>query len=295
MKVLAGSANPRFARSLADALGTTVLASEFKEFPDGEVYVRLGEDVRGEHVVLVQSTHPAAKFVEMLLLQDAARGGGAASISAVVPYYAYARQDQAFKSGEVVSAKALADVLELKVDRVITVDPHKEHILGFFSIEAHGVSAIPEIAAHLASQKPDLILAPDKGALARAAECAKLLRIPSDYLEKTRLSGTEVEMKPKDLDVAGKRVVIIDDIISTGGTIASAATALKAQGAARVSAACTHGLFAPGAVERLRNSGCDDVIACDTLEGAASAVSAAPAVARLLKSLPVARAAVANR
>ncbi len=286
MKILAGSANPRLAERLAHEMGCSIAEVESKEFPDGEIYVRLVEDVRGEDVVIVQSTHPATKFVEFLLLEDAAREGGAASVTAVIPYYAYARQDQAFKSGEIVSAKALAEFIELKVDRVITVDPHKEHILGFFSIEAHGVSAIPEIARHLEdSVKPDLILAPDKGALARAEECAGILGIPVDYLEKTRISGTEVVMKTKDLPVEGKRVVILDDMIATGGTIATATKELRRQGAASISAACTHGLFTNNAITRLKDAGCDHVIAVDTLECEAAVVSAAPAVARALRPL----------
>ena len=264
-------------------LGADLVPVEQRVFPDGEVYVRVPERLRDEHVVIVQSTQPNTALVELLFLEDAAHQQGAREITVVVPYYAYSRQDRVFQPGEIVSAKAVAELIELKADRFVTVDPHKEHILGFFGIAAHGVSAVPQLAAHLGTAGVDTVLAPDKGALDRAKEAASILGADFDYMEKTRLSGTEVVMNAKSLDVRGKTVAIVDDIISTGGTIATAATELKRQGAARVVAACTHGLFLNNAIERLRTAGCDDVVATDSIDGPASRVGCAAAIADALR------------
>jgi ribose-phosphate pyrophosphokinase len=283
VKVLGGSASLRTARELAAILGADLVPVERKTFPDGEVYVRVRGSLRGEHAIVVQSTHPAGALLEALFLEEAAHDQGASEVTLALPYYAYSRQDRVFEPGEVVAAKAMAELLELKADRVVTVDPHKEHILGFFGVEAHGVSAVPLLAKAMEERKVDTVLAPDKGALARAELAAKCLGAEFDFLEKTRVSSTEVTMKAKRLDVRGKTVAIVDDIISTGGTIATAATELKRQGAARVLAACTHGLFLGGAIERLRAAGCDEVLATDTLENPAAVVGCAPAIADALR------------
>jgi ribose-phosphate pyrophosphokinase len=279
MKVLAGSSSRHCARELASILKADLVEVEQKVFPDGEVYVRVPANLRGEDVVIVQTTYPTPALLELLFLQEAAHDQGAAHITAVVPYFSYSRQDRVFHDGEIVSAKAVAELIELKADRFITVDPHKEHILGFFGVEAHGVSAVPLLAKHLEKMGVQTVLAPDKGALDRAQFAAKCLGAEFDYMEKTRLSGTEVVMKAKSLDVRGKTVAIIDDIISTGGTIATAAAELKRQGATRVIAACTHGLFLNNALPRLHANGCDQVIATDAIETQVSPVGVAPVIA----------------
>lgn len=283
MKILGGSASGRTAKELAGILGADLVPVEHKIFPDNEVYVRVADRLRGEHVVIVQSTYPTPSLLELLFLEEAAHDQGASEITVVTPYYSYSRQDQVFKEGEIVSAKAVAELIELKADRFITVDPHKEHILGFFGIEAHGVSAVPLLAKHLETMGVDTVLAPDKGALDRAQFAAKCLGAQFDYMEKTRLSGTEVQMKAKSLDVRDKTVAIIDDIISTGGTIATASAELKRQGARRVIAACTHGLFLQNALQRLHANGCDQVISTDTIENQASPVGCAAVIADVLR------------
>lgn len=286
MIVLPGTTNSHLAADLARRLDARIEAPETKRFPDGEAYVRVSEAVKGEHAVIVQSTYPNDRFIELLLLQDACRRTGARRITTVIPYLAYARQDTLFKTGEAVSMEALARCITLDTDEVVTVDPHKEHILRFFGGKATSVSAVPDIADYLQEHaKPDLLLAPDKGALDRVERAARHLGVEFDYLEKTRISGTDVEMKPKALDVKGRRVAILDDMISTGGTMATAIRQLKVQGATYIAAACTHGLFVGGAEERLRSAGCDAVLATDTLEGPAAVIPAAPAVARLVASL----------
>lgn len=285
--VVAGSASKPFAEALARELGATLAASEMKRFPDGEGYVRLLADVKGRDVVVVQSTAPDPNLVELLLWLDAAHEAGARRVTAVVPYFGYARQDRVFHPGEAVSSRAAGRALAAACDRLVTVDPHKADILQFMGGKATAVSAVPQLAAALKAWGVDAVLAPDKGALDRAALAGQLLGVPVDHLEKTRLSATEVRMAPKSLDVRGKRVAIVDDLIASGGTMVQAAKQLKANGATAVYAACTHGLFTGNALPNILAGGIDRVLCTDTyLTGPCSCdcVSAAPAVAAVLRT-----------
>lgn len=284
--VVAGTASGPFAAHLAKDLGATPVRTEFKRFPDGEGYARLLDNVRGKDVVVCQSTAPDANLVELLLWQDAVREAGAKSITAVIPYYAYARQDRAFQPGESVSSRAVAKAIAAGCDQAVTVDIHKHTILDFFGRKGHGVTAVPQLAEELAKWGVDAVLAPDKGARDRAAAAAEIIDVPVDHLEKTRLSPTEVRMAAKELDVKGRRVAIVDDLIASGSTMLRAAQQLKQQGATHVYAACTHGLFTGNALPRLLKDGIDRVLCTDTwLPGPCSCdcVSAAPAVAEWLR------------
>ncbi len=277
-RIIAGSSSPQLAASLSETLDVPLAETTVKRFPDGELYVRVHESL--DEAIIIQNTYPDGNIVELFLLQDAARRMGADTIRVVLPYYGYGRQDQVFEQGEAVSAAKLASLIEQDADAVATVDPHKEYISEFFDIQAHVVTAVHELAAHF-SGRADMVLAPDHGALQRAKLAAETIDCPYDHLEKTRLSGDEVEMQPKQLDVADRHVLVIDDIISTGGTMAAAVRNLKRQGASEVYAACSHGLFAEGAVTRIREAGCDDIVATDTIESTFSVVSAAPPIAAL--------------
>ncbi len=284
--IVAGSASQPFAERLALELGTALAQRDWKRFPDEEGYGRIVTDVKGKDVVVVQSTAPDQNLVELLIWQDAAREAGARTVTAVIPYLGYARQDRVFQAGEAVSARAVARAVATGCDKLITVDPHKESILSFFGGKARSVSAVPQIAAELDKWKVDVVLAPDKGARERAEQAARIIGAEVDHLEKTRLSPTQVTMKAKDLDVRGKRVAIVDDLIASGGTMVTAAQQLKSQGAAAVFAACTHGLFTGNALPRLLAGGIDRVLCTDTyLSGPCSCdlVSAAPAVADALR------------
>lgn len=282
--VVAGSASATLATRLADELGAPLADTDIRRFPDLEVYARIKSDVEGKHVVLVQTTAPNENLIELLLLQDAAQGHHAAKVTSVIPYYGYARQDQVFHPGEAVSSRAVARALATTADSVITVDPHKEEILDFFFEGAHSVSAVPQLAAELGAWGVDCVLAPDKGARDRAQRAAVLLGVPHDHLEKTRLGPNEVRIEAKELDVAGKRVAIVDDMIASGGTMITAAAQLKAQGATAVYAACTHGLFTGDAVPKLLAGGIDRVLCTDTVAAkGCDQVSAAPAIARILR------------
>ncbi len=281
---MTGTANPALGARLAEELQCEVAQAEIKRFPDLEVYARIDSEVEGKHVVVVQSTHPNDNLVELLLLQDAAQEASAARVTSVIPYYGYARQDQVFKRGEAVSSRAVARALATTADAVVTVDPHKEEILDFFFQGAQSVSAVNHLADELGSWGIDCILAPDKGARDRAERAAQHLGVAFDHLEKVRLGPTDVKIAAKELDVAGKDVAILDDMIASGGTMIKAAEQLKAQGANKVYAACTHGLFTGGAIPRLLAGGIDRVLCTDTVPTVGcDTISAAPAIAAALR------------
>jgi len=287
MYILGGTSAKRIAQQLAQALRQPLVNTTYKRFPDDEFYVRLLDTIAGEDVVIVQTAYPDQKIVELLLIQDAVHDAGAKKITIVLPYFGYSRQDKKFEEGEAISARAIAQHISLHADCIITVDPHKDHILKFFTVPAYSCSAVPAIARYLKEKNIDFVLAPDKGAKERAREAAALINCEYDYLEKTRIDGTTVKITPKKLDAKGKHVAIIDDIISTGGTMANSIKELKKQGAKTVSVACTHGLFVGGAKEKLLAADCDDIIATDTIETEFSKVSAAECIAEtLLKMVP---------
>lgn len=284
--VVAGSASQPFGTQLAKELGSPLARVETKRFPDGEGYVRLLDPVAGKNVVLAQTTAPDPNLVELLLLQDAAREAGARIVTSVIPYFGYSRQDRAFQAGEGISARAVARAIASGCDKVVCVDIHKDATLSFFGAKAVGVSAVPQIAAQLKAWGVDAVLAPDKGARDRAMAAGKVIGCPVDHLEKTRLSATEVRMAAKELDVRGRRVAIVDDLIASGSTMVQAAKQLKEQGARAVYAACTHGLFTGNALPKLLSSGLDRVLCADTfLTGPCNCdvISAAPAVAQVLR------------
>jgi ribose-phosphate pyrophosphokinase len=283
MYVIGGTASKTVAEDLAKILKKPLANTISKRFPDDELYIRIMDDIKDEHVVIVQTTYPDPNLIELFLLQNAAEEAGVKKITVVIPYYGYARQDTKFQEGEPISAKAIAGLISLNADNVITVDPHKEHILDFFTTSAHSTTAIPEIAKYLKEKNIDMILAPDKGALNRAKKASEIIKCDFDYMEKTRIDGETVEIKPKNLDAQNKNVAIIDDIISTGGTMAKSIKELKNQKAKKVYVTCTHGLFAGDAIKKLVSSGCDEIISTDTIMSNFSKVKIAPSIVKLIK------------
>ena len=288
MKLAGGSASVSLARGIGRELGAVHVDVAFAKhpggFPDGERYVRLLGPVAGEHVVLVQTTHPDPMIVEFFLLADAIRDAGARRLTAVVPYFGYGRQDKRFLEGEAVSAKTIAKHIAVDCDELLTMAiPANPEILKTFPLPTREVSGMPAIGRYLKSAKVDVLLAPDQGALRLAKEASSVTGVPFDFLVKKRIDSYTVKIEPKALDVRGKSVGIVDDVISTGATIASAAKELKAQGARRVIAACVHGLFVGPAEANLKV--CDDVIATDTVLSPHTKVSVAPEFAAVIRAL----------
>ena len=307
MVVVSGSNSHALAIDLANSLGWEHHSLEARRFPDSEGYIRIPEEaidsVRKEPVVLVSNTFPDSGIVETLLLLEAlrdVRAGrtenlneiGPQSMDSVgpgvivaIPYFGYSRQDKRFRPGEAISAKAIGRLLAAHCDGIVVFDLHAPAALEGMPIPVVFTSAMPEIASHLQNTiQPDFILSPDKGAIDRARAVAETIGIPFSYLEKTRIDAHTIVHKAKNLEVDGKIVAIVDDMIATGGTICKAADALRSQGAIEVHAACTHGLFTGGAILRLSNH-VDGVYATSSLANSRAVITGGPALARGVRKI----------
>ena len=220
MKVVGGSASVPLAKAIARELSAGIVDVGFEKhrggFPDGERYVRLLGSVAGDHVVLVQTTHPDPNVVECLLLADAIRDAGARRLTAVVPYFGYGRQDKRFLDGEAVSAKTIAKHIAVDADELLTATIHNPEILSMFPIRTREVSGIPALARYLRQADVDMLLAPDDNAIRHVKEAASIAGKPFDHLDKERIDSYTVTMAHKELAVKGKSVAIVDDVISTG-------------------------------------------------------------------------------
>jgi len=221
--------------------------------------------------------------MELFLLQDAVREFDVSSLTTVVPYFGYARQDKQFLPGEPISSRALARLIQINTDEFVTVDVHASSVIDWFDdVSARNVHAYPCVGKHLRGKGIDLVLSPDEGRADNAKKVAEVVGCESDFLVKTRLDGETVEMAPKSLGVKGRRVAIVDDIIATGGTIAKAAEQLRRQGADTILAVCTHGVFAKNGLEKLR-AVCDDICSTDTIENPTTCISVASEIARIAR------------
>ena len=269
-------------KELAGCLKARLAKVETRRFPDDECYVRIHDDLDGEDVVVVQTTWPDRNIVELLLLQDAVREFEVNSLTTVVPYFGYARQDKKFNTGEPISARAIARAVQTQTDQFLTVDIHATSIIDWFDhVSAVNVSSHPDVGLFLKRHGVDMILSPDEGRWQNAKSVAQVVGCDADFLVKERIDGENVRMSPKSLDSKGKRVAIVDDIISTGSTIAKAAEQLRSQGADKIIAVCTHGVFSKDAVPRLR-AACDEVYSSDTIENPTTAISVAPQIAKAI-------------
>jgi ribose-phosphate pyrophosphokinase len=283
--VIGGSASTALAERISRELGNAPFGIPFlKRFPDGELYVRFGSRVANDDVVLVQSTRTDQDLIELLLLADAIREGGARRLFVVVPYFGYARQDRLFYPGEPVSARTVGRHIEMEADAVVTVDLHSSETLRSFTKPAFEASGVPAIARLLRERTVDLLVSPDRGGTERAKRMAAILDKPWIALEKRRIDSEHVELSlpaKVPMDLAGQHIVIVDDVISTGGTIVEAAKLLKKQHVGAIAAACTHGLFLRDAFERIK-AVCDGLYATDTLDNAAEKASVAPDIAQII-------------
>ena len=288
MIVLGGSASIDLAGKVAKTLNAKHGELEIKRFPDGEKYVRILDDVKDQNVVAVQSLYrnPDEYIMELLLLVDALRDLGASSITGVVPYLAYARQDARFKPGEAVSSLTIAKLFEtVGMTSFMTVDTHLhrlEDVSKVFHIPAHNLSAMPllgKYAQENLNPKKPVVVGPDEEAEPWAAMVAKELDAEHTVFHKKRVSSTKVEIDTGDVEFEGRDVVFADDIISTGGTIAESARACTKKGAKRIFALCTHPVLAEGALERMKNAGVRRVIGTDTIPSNVSKVTVAPVIA----------------
>jgi ribose-phosphate pyrophosphokinase len=289
MIILPGPASQDLANRLASELKTKLIPVFFKKFPDGESYVRIDCDIRGENVVIVQTTSPPQdeRMMQLFLTASAARDNGAKRITAVVPYFAYSRQDKIFLPGEAFSAKTVVDLLKAcGITEIITVNAHNPTALKNLTIPTRDLSAIPLLAKHFVDKGfgGAVSLSMGKKGLATAEEAATVLKGPADYVPTQRDRHTgKVTIEEKALNVKGKVAIIFDDIISSGGTMIKAVAHTKRQGANKVYAACVHPLLMADSREKIIQNGAEDVIGTDSVPSPVSVVSVAPVIAEALR------------
>jgi len=270
LKVFSGSAHPQLTREIADFLGIPVGQARLRRFPDSEVSFQIDENIRGTDVFIVQPTsNPVDQhLVEMLIMVDAFRRSSAARITAVIPYYGYARQDRKDKPRVPISAKLVANLLSASgTNRVLTMDLHKAQIQGFFDIPVDHLFAAPVIIEYLSRLNyPKLtIVSPDAGGAERARAYAKRIDAELAIIDKRRSEDGTAEVMNVIGDVQGRTCILQDDIIDTAGTIQKGASALKAAGAERVLACAVHGVLSGPAIERIENSPLDQLIVTNTI------------------------------
>ncbi len=286
MIVASGISSQILASRVADALGCELAFCEFKKFPDGEIYTRVDME-RNEEAVVVQSIRSDADLMCLLQLIDAA-SHLTESVDVVIPYMGYARQDRQFRRGEAVSARVVARCVSAvaeNVRRVFVVNVHSKHVLRYFTVPACEIDAVPLLSSYFSDLNDIVVIAPDKGAEDMAKSFADAIyekfgeKVRYEVLRKRRISEEEVEIEHKALE--GENAIIVDDIISTGGTIAEAASLLRGM---NVFVACVHGIFVQNALLRMRKAGIRDIISTDTVESAFSKVSVAGAIADALRA-----------
>lgn len=273
IKVFTCNAHPKLAEEIAEQLGITLGKSEVGMFSDGEISVRIDEKVRGTDVYIIQPTSTPVNehLMELLIMIDAMRRASAGRVTAVIPYYGYARQDRKTRARDPISAKLVADLIEKAgADRVLTMDLHCAQIQGFFDIPVDHLVGMPLLTKHYLEKFPHLdngvAVSPDLGSVVRARAFGSKLGIPLAIIDKRRPSVNVSEVLNVIGDVQGKCVILIDDMIDTAGTICNAADSLKARGAVGVYACCTHGVLSGPAIERIQNSAIEKLVVLDTIK-----------------------------
>jgi len=270
MKIFCGTANPDLARAIAKALKVPLGEIMTSRFSEGEIRIKINEDVRGRDIFLIQPTCPPVNdnVMELLIILDAFRRASARRITAVLPYYGYARQDRKDQPRVPITAKLMANIItEAGADRVLTMDLHAQQIQGFFDIPVDHLYAFPVIASHFRKKKLKnlTIVSPDVGGIKMARAYAKGLNADLAIVDKRRMGPNEVEAMNLIGEVKGRTVLIPDDMIATAGSLVEAVNALVKFGAGEIYASCTHAILSGNAVEKLQKSVLKEVVVTDTI------------------------------
>ena len=303
LRLFSGTATPGLAAAIAEAIGIPPGEIAIRRFSDGEIFVQFQETIRGQDVFLVQSTAPPVNdaLMELLIAIDAAKRASARQICAVIPYFGYARQDRKSASRTPITARLVADMLEVAgATRVLTIDLHAAQIQGFFKIPVDNIFAAPLFAKDIAARHAGrdlVIVSPDVGGVVRARALAKRLHAEMAIVDKRRPAPNVAEVMNIIGDVRGKHCILIDDIVDTAGTLAGAANALAEAGAARVDAYITHGVLSGPAPARLRDCALTELVVTDTVPlreeaqatGKVRMLSVAPLLAEAIKRIYDAR------
>jgi ribose-phosphate pyrophosphokinase len=275
MKIFCGSAHRQLAQRICDFIGTPLGNATVSSFPDGETFVKIEENVRGRDVFLVQPTCPPTNqnLMELLIMVDAARRASAARITAVIPFFGYARQDRKDQPRVPITAKLVANLLDAAgVDRVLTMDLHAQQVAGFFDIPVDHLFAAPVVIRHLRSKKIEnaVVVSPDVGGLKMASAYSQALNAGLAIVAKRRKSATEIEALNVIGEVEDRKVILVDDLTETAGTLCAAAKMLKDHGAKEIIACTSHAVLSDLAIERLRNSVISELITTNSVPVRAS-------------------------
>ncbi len=272
IKIFAGNSNRALAEEIAEKIGLPVGAATVGKFSDGETAIGIGEVVRGSDVFIIQSTCSPVNdnLIELLIMIDALKRASAGRITAVMPYFGYARQDRKAKARDPISAKLVANLITVAgADRVLTMDLHAAQLQGFFDIPVDHLLGFPILAEHFkenfGSMDDVVIVSPDVGSVTRTRKVAEWLDVPIAIIDKRRPKANVCEVMNVIGDVNNKRVILVDDVIDTGGTIVNAANALTEIGAKEVYACCTHAVLSGPAIERISKSSIKELVALNTI------------------------------
>ncbi|QNO14876.1 ribose-phosphate pyrophosphokinase [Alkalicella caledoniensis] len=270
LKIFSCSANQDLAKAITEKIGCPLGDGEVVRFSDGETTVKIEESVRGADVFVIQSTSAPANenLMELLIMIDALKRASARRITAVIPYYGYARQERKARSRDPITAKLVANLITTAgADRVLTLDLHAPATQGFFDIPVDHLTAIPLLAKYYKNRDLEntVVVSPDMGGVTRARDLAEKLRVPLAIMDKRRPKPNVAEILNIIGDINGKDIIMVDDIIDTAGTISLGAAALLDRGAKTVSACCTHPVFSGAAIERLENSPLQKIVVTDSI------------------------------
>lgn len=270
LRLLAGNANPELAKEIAEHLGIELLDAQIGHFNNGEIQVMIGESIRGKDIFIIQPTcQPVNEnLMELLIMTDACRRASAKSVTAVVPYYAYARQDRKTRGREPISAKLVANLMTAAgLNRVVTVDLHAGQIQGFFDIPVDHLAAAPALADYFRGLNLEdvIVVSPDLGGVTRARNMADLLGTSIAIVEKRRPRPGCAEVMNLIGDVKGKTCIMIDDMVDTAGSLCEGAKALQKLGAKAVYACCSHGILTDPAVQRIQDSCIKELVITNTI------------------------------
>ncbi len=270
MKLFTGTANPTLAQEIATHLGVSLGGVRISRFANGEIYVRYDESIRGADVFVVQpfSKPVNETLMELLIMIDALKRASAGQITAVIPFYAYARQEKKTAPREPITARMVADILSSAgADRILTMDLHSPAIQGFFNIPVDNLTALPKLSQYMKEKNINdgVVIAPDAGSVKKAEKLATYLHLPLGVMYKRRPGPNVAEMSFFIGDVKGKSPIIIDDMIDTAGSLEQVINALEEREAKEIHILATHGVFSPPALERLNRPSVKELVVCNTL------------------------------
>ncbi len=272
IKVFSCNANISLAKGIADKLGVKLGLSDVSRFSDGEICIKIDELVRGADIFIIQPTTPPVNdhLMELLIMIDAMRRASAGRITAVMPYFAYARQDRKVRARDPISAKLVADMITTAgADRLLTMDLHCDQIQGFFDIPVDHLRGLPLFVDYFKGKferdNDVVVVSPDLGSVTRARHLAERLDTPLAIVDKRRTNKNVSEVLNIIGNVEGKKAILLDDMVDTGGSLTNAAAAIKNAGAKEVYACCTHGVFSGPALERIQNSCIVEMVTLDTV------------------------------